>query len=83
FYTAEDGIQALDRDLVYARYWTNAEDPFDAMIRKSVKCAEILVPDTVNPRFVIGAHVANARAFRAFEALSIQLPVAINSGMFF
>ncbi len=83
FYTAVDGVQALDMDLVFARFWTNVEDPFDAMIRKSIKCAEVLVPDTVSPRFVIGAHVANERGLRAFEARSIRLPFTINSGMFF
>jgi hypothetical protein len=83
FYPAADGIRALDREMVYARFWINAADPFDEMIRKSVKCAEALVPDKLEPQFVIGAHVANERALGAFQALNIPLPVAINNGMFF
>lgn len=83
FYPAADGIQALDRDMVFARFWINAADPFDEMIRKSVKCAEVLVPDQIEPRFVISAYVANERALWAFQALNTQLPVAVNSGMFF
>lgn len=83
FYTAADGIQALDREMVFARFWVNAADPFDEMIRKSVKCAEVLVPDQIESRFVIGAYVANEQALRAFQALNTQLPVAVNSGMFF
>jgi len=83
FYTAADGIRALDKEMVFARFWINAADPFDEMIRKSVKCAEVLVPDKLEPRFVIGAFVANERALRAFQALNTQLPVAVNSGMFF
>lgn len=83
FYTAADGVRALDSDLVFAGYWTNAEDPYDAMTRKSIKCAEVLVLDKIEPQFVIGAHVANERASRAFQALNIPLPVAINNGMFF
>lgn len=83
FYPVADGIQALDRNMVFARFWINAADPFDEMIRKSVKCAEVLVPDKLEPQFVIGAHVANERASHAFQALNIPLPVAINNGMFF
>lgn len=83
FYPAADGIRALDREMVFARFWINAADPFDEMIRKSVKCAEVLVPDQIESRFVIGAYVANERALGAFQALNTQLPVAVNGGMFF
>jgi hypothetical protein len=62
---------------------TNAADPSDAMTRKLVKCGEVLVPDQLEPRFVIGAYVANERALWAFQALNTQLPVAVNGGMFF
>lgn len=83
FYPAADGIQALDSDKIFAKFWINAAEPFDEMTRKSVKCAEVLVPDKLEPRFVIGAYVANERALLAFQALNTQLPVAVNSGMFF
>ena len=83
FYTAVDGVRALDREMVFARFWTNAADLFDERIRKSVKCAEVLVPDKLESRFVIGAFVANEQALRAFQALNTQLPVAVNGGMFF
>ncbi len=83
FYTMEAGIQALDRDLVIARFWTNASDPFEAMRHKSIKCAEVLVPEVLQPIFLIGAYVANTRAFQAFELLGAGLPVKINGGMFF
>lgn len=69
--------------MVFAKFWINAADPFDEMIRKSVKCAEVLVPDQIESRFVIGAYVANERALGAFQALNTQLPVAVNGGMFF
>ncbi len=83
FYPAADGIRALDREMVFAKFWLNPADPIDEMIRKSLKCAEVLVPDMLEPRFVAGAYVANERALGAFQALTIPLPVAINNGMFF
>lgn len=42
FYEVSAGIQALDKDLVFARFWLNPNDPIDEMRRKSVKCAEVL-----------------------------------------
>jgi hypothetical protein len=78
-----EGILALDKDLVFAKYWTNAQDPYDAMTRKSVKCAEVLVPDKVEPRFVVDAYVANERALLTFRSLETGLPVSVNSAMFF
>jgi hypothetical protein len=83
FYAASTGIQALDKDLVFARFWTNADDPYEAMRHKSIKCAEVLVPDSVDPKFIVGAYVANVRALRAFEALGTRLPAVIKGVMFF
>lgn len=83
FYAASDGIRALDKDLVFARFWTNADNPYEAMRHKSIKCAEVLVPDSVDPESLIGAYVANERALRAFEALGTRLPVVIKGAMFF
>lgn len=78
FYPVSDGLRALDREMVYARFWLNRTDPFDEMRRKSIKCAEVLVPEKVEPQFVIGAYVANEHVLRAFRALNTGLPVSMN-----
>lgn len=83
FYEASTGIQVLDDNLVFARFWLNPSDPIDEMRRKSIKCAEVLVPGLVNPSLVMGAYVANEQAQRAFEALDTRLPVTVNGAMFF
>jgi hypothetical protein len=83
FHVASAGIRALDKDLVFARFWTNADDPYEAMRHKSIKCAEVLVPDSVDPEFLIGAYVANEWALRAFESLGTRLPVVVKGAMFF
>lgn len=83
FYTAAAGIQSLDKDLVFARFWTHAEDPYEAMRLKSIKCAEVLVPDSISPDFLTGAYVANQLALVALEALGTRLPVMIKGSMFF
>lgn len=83
FYPVPEGLQALNKDLVFARFWLNKDDPFDEQYRRGVKCAEVLVPDSVRPDLIIGAYVANQQALTAFEVLGTRLPVVINGSMFF
>lgn len=82
FYPVAEGIEALDKDLVFAKYWTHP-DPFEAMRRKSIKCAEVLVPDKVEAGHIIGAYVVNEIALRAFQSLNARLSVTIKRDIFF
>ena len=82
FYPVEAGIAALDKDLVYARYWTH-QDPYEAMTRKSIKCAEVLVPERVDPRFITGAYVINEAGLAAVQAAHEALAGVIKRDMFF
>ena len=77
------GLEFLDRNRLYARYWTHPENPFDEMCHKSEKCAEFLVPDCVDARFVIGSYVANSTALARFNQLRVDLTVEVKSDMFF
>jgi len=83
FYTVKEGLAALDKDKIYAKYWTNAQNQFDYWEQKSIKCAEILVPDRVESKYILGAYVANQTALKAFKKLRIQLTVSIRSDIFF
>ncbi len=83
FMTVPEGLAAIDRDRLFARSWKHPEDMYDEMNHKSEKCAEILVPDRVEARFVVGAYVANQNASTALQALGTGLPVRIRGDMFF
>jgi hypothetical protein len=56
---------------------------YDDMNHKSENCAEVLVPDRVEARFVVGAYVANQVASMAFQSLGTGLPVSIRGDMYF
>jgi len=77
------GLAAIDRERVFARFWLHRDDPYNEMSHKSEKCAEVLVPDRVEARFITGACVANQIALSAFQRLSSGLPVHARSDMFF
>ncbi|MGI9067606.1 MAG: DUF4433 domain-containing protein [Pyrinomonadaceae bacterium] len=83
FLPVNEGLEAIDRDRLFARSWKHPEDMYDEMSHKSEKCAEVLVPDRAEARFVMGAYVANQTALAAFQALGTGLPVRIRGDMFF
>ena len=78
-----EGLEAINRDRLFARSWKHPEDMYDEMSHKSEKCAEVLVPDRVEAAFVVGAYVANQNALKTFQALETALPVRIRNDMFF
>ena len=83
FNSVIDGLAVLDKDKIYARHWANANNQYELWEQKSIKCAEVLVPDNVEPKYILGAYVANETALKAFQQLNIQLTVSIRSDIFF
>ena len=82
FYPVAEGIEALDKDLVFARYWTHP-DPYEAMRCKSIKCAEALVPDRVEPGHILGAYVVNETVLSTLQSLNVGLSAIIKHDIFF
>jgi hypothetical protein len=83
FFNVTSGLAALDKDRVFATFWLHPDNLIEEWSHSSVKCAEILVPDRVESKYILGAYVANQTALEAFNKLRIQLTVSIRSDMFF
>lgn len=83
FYPVAPGLAAVDKDSLYARYWTHPDDPYAEKRHKSLKCAEVLIPDKVEPRCILAAYVANQTALASFTKLSTALTASIPDGIFF
>lgn len=86
FSPAPAGLIHIDKDLVFAEYWTH-EDPFEEWRHKSIKCAEVLVPERVDFGYVQGAYVSSENSRDALVAIlnreGIDLEVKINRHLFF
>ena len=82
FYKSPEGLHHIDFDLVFAEYWTDA-DKFEHWRKKSIKCAEVLIPNCVKVCYIEGAYVANETAKRNLENKRFSTPIAINKHMFF
>jgi len=82
FLPSPEGLSKVERDLVYAEYWTD-EDQIVAWTKKRVRCAEVLVPSRVEARFILGAYVSCQRAARALSAAALGLDIRIDAHLFF
>ncbi len=83
FYSVKEGLVAIDKEMLFARYWTHPGDPYTEMEHKSVKCAEVLIPDRVDPSFIHGAYVVGNEALDRLQGLNMRLSMTIKADMFF
>lgn len=72
----------LDFDLIYALNWRDP-DLFTYYEKKLKKCAEVLVPHCVEPRFITGAYVMDKAATGKLTATGFALSITVDSDMFF
>jgi len=75
--------QVLDFDAIYAMDWRHPGDPVAYYRHSSRKCAEVLVPQCVETRFLTGAYVVDDVAKNRLEALGLALPATANPVLFF
>lgn len=61
FYSPEAGIDQIDFEKVFAKYWTH-DDPYEQANHKAIKCAEVLVPYKIPFDLVKGAYVVSDEA---------------------
>jgi hypothetical protein len=73
----------LDFEDIFAMDWNYPDDQVRHWRHKSRKCAEVLVPHVVEPRFILGAYVVDATAAAVAQAASAALPLVLNPVLFF
>jgi hypothetical protein len=82
FLPAPNGIAMIDLELVFAEYWTDA-NYFEALRKKRIKCAEVLVPDAISPDHIFGAYVSGETVKNRVIELGFNKPVKIRPHLFF
>jgi len=74
-------LNELELDNIYAENWNHPDDKIEYDKHRSLKCAEILVPKKVDPKFIFGAYTVNNQSK---DRLSGLIPnVVVNSNFFF
>lgn len=75
-------MEKIDFDIVYQKWWTD-ENPYEQMRKKSIKCAEVLIPYKVPYDFVVGAAVINDEAKKKLELKGFDKKIYVEEKMFF
>lgn len=83
FSPAPGGLRFIDRERTFAEVWTDDNDQIEYLRKKAAKCAEVLVPDQVDPKFISGACVGSEIAQQRLRDLAPNLPVSFNYHLFF
>ncbi len=82
FYPPIIGINIIDFELVYARYWTD-DDYYVQMQKKSIKCAEVLMPYYIPYAYVICAAVINNNVAKKLEDTGFDRTIEVVPEVFF
>jgi hypothetical protein len=82
FYPAPGGLRYIDRERTYAEDWRDS-DRIEKWRKASAKCAEVLVPHRVDPKYIQGAYVGDEIAKQTLEELAPGLPVSYDLHLFF
>ncbi len=86
FKSAPDGLEMIDKDLIFAESWVHPDD-IKTYEHKGAMCAEVLVLDKVNARFVLSAYVSCNSSQSSLISLlgpsGAGFVISINSHLFF
>ena len=72
----------VDNDRTFAEYWTDP-NPIEYWRKKAAKCAEVLVPDRVDPKYFLHAYVSGDEMKVRLESMSTGLDVRVDRHLFF
>ncbi len=83
FYDPIAGLESLRFDLVYAQYWADSGDPVQDAFRRSIKNAEVLVPEAIPSSYIRFVFVYNERAKARILAFDKAVEIAVRPEMYF
>lgn len=78
-----DGLKSIDEAALFAEYWTCPSDAIQEAENKRRRCAEVLVPNHVEIRFIIGAYASCDTAAQQFALTFQGRQISILEHMFF
>ena len=76
------GLSGIDRDELFSESWNHPHEP-QKQRHRSRMCAEVLVPDRVEPSKIIGAYVGSDAALASLAIAAPSLNVTVDTAKFF
>lgn len=77
------GLAFLDREQVFADDWRHPGDELEYLKHRSIKCAEVLVPNRIPPTYIIGAYVSCMQSRVKLARIVPNLQITIDPHLFF
>jgi hypothetical protein len=82
FFRSPEGLADLDEGAVYAEWWTDS-DYWTYLEKKRMRCAELLVPDIIEPQYLLGCYVLDADGVSACQEIAPNLEAVVRGHVFF
>ena len=82
FYSPEDGLNEIDFKLVFSANWLD-EDQYAYFRKKSIKCAEVLIPFCIPYDYVVSAAVYSERAKEKLMKTGFDRTIYVDPRFFF
>ena len=82
FYFSNEGLDKINFDIVYARSWTD-DNPHIYQEKKSIKCAEVLIPHRIPYEYIICAAVVSEQAKKKLELTGFDKRIYVQPNSFF
>ena len=86
FKSAPDGLVMIDRDFIFSEFWTHP-DPIKQYEHKGIMCAEVLVPDKIDAKYILKAYVSCCESQEALSQVLSDVPsgfeIALAGRLFF
>jgi len=81
FYPSPEGLRRVDGELVFSEYWTHL-DQITEWQHKSIKCAEVLVPNRIDSAYIDGVYVSGRIARKRLMDTGFTGNIIISEHMF-
>ena len=82
FYPSPEGLRKVNGELVFSEYWTHPDQILE-WEHKSIKCAEILIPDRLDPSYIMGAYGSARQSIRRLRENGLTGNIVVDEHMFF
>lgn len=83
FAAAPGGVHVVNEEYTFADSWKHPDDQIEEWRHKSRMCAEVLVPDSVPPKFITGIYVSSERSAAEVRRTAPELAPRVNHRLFF
>jgi hypothetical protein len=82
FARSPEGLEHVDAALLFANSWVHP-DQREYWRHGAVMCAEVLVPNSVDAKYLTGGYVSGPTSLQACQMLGTNTPYDINTNIFF